>query len=460
MNEHQYIYQNIYSKLKSDILNHHYESHEKLPSKRQMAQDLNVSVNSVKTAYEQLVAEGYIYTIERKGYFIEALSQLIVDIPTPTETHQQWHDSDALAYQTSLSHMSTNIDQFPIHTWTKMQKNAFQQYASMLSEVPHFKGPYPLRKSIAKLVSFKRGILCDPEQIILGSGSISLIQNILQCFESDLTIGIENPGYTRTRESMLANQFHVKPIALDQKGISISSIQNQQVNMIITTPSHQFPTGIIMPISRRIELLNWATQHQSYIIEDDYDSEFKYGTNNIPSLFSLDQNERVIYIGTFSKTLLPGLRISYMILPKHLVPTYTHTFKHSISDMSALNALTLSLFIDHHHYEKYISKMKNIYAQKRKKLIHLLQNQLDGNVRIDNIKAGLHFMVHVDTTYTYQEVEQRANTRHLELYTLNRFTFENLSKCPATTLIIGFSNIPDHLLEESVHILNEVLFGA
>lgn len=454
-----FIYRRIYRQLKKDILDHKYESHEKLPSKRALAKEMNVSINSVKTAYEQLIAEGYIYTKERQGYFIESLNQLIIESNQQIEGNVfKEKKEDKTKYHFTLSHMSTNLSKFPIDTWGKLQKQVFKESRSILSEVPYIKGPIQLRQSIAKLVSFKRGIHCDTEQIIIGSGTNALLLYILKLFKQSSLIGIENPGYSRMRNLIQQQNFKILDIPLDNKGASFRAIKKNNPHLMLTTPSHQFPIGTIMPVSRRIELLNWATRTEHFIIEDDYDSEYKYGTDNIPSLFSLDKNNRVIYLGTFSKTLLPGLRISYMILPKPIVEVFDNYFKDSVSEISTLNALTLSKFIDEGHYEKYIRKMSHIYEEKRKKLVRILKNKLRQTITIKNIKAGLHFVIYVNSPYTYKQIEERANFFKLELYTLRRFIAEDISQQLAEVIIIGFANIEDEKMEETVEILDEVLF--
>ncbi|MCD8915373.1 PLP-dependent aminotransferase family protein [Staphylococcus simulans] len=458
-NGSDYIYRKIYTQIKNDILNHKFESHEKLPSKRKLAKELNVSINSVKSAYEQLIAEGYIYTLERKGYFIESLNALIIDQAYQQVTENlETNDNFKKQFNYTLSHMSTNLSEFPIDIWIKMQKKIFREQSSILSEVPYIKGPIQLRNSLAKIISFKRGISCNPEQIILGSGTNALMLLLLKIFDQKLTVGVENPGYSRMRRLIEGQNIKTVGISINNKGVSVKMIQNKNPEIMLTTPSHQFPLGVIMPISRRIELLNWATQHQNYIIEDDYDSEYKYGTDNIPSLFSLDKNNRVIYLGTFSKTLLPGMRISYMILPPVLLEKFNHIYDDAVSDISTLNALTLSKFIDEGEYEKYIKKMSHTYEFKRKKMVRLIKQKLKQPVTIKDIKAGLHFVIEVKSNYTYAEVEERASQNSLELYTLRRFMVEDISNHKAKVIIIGFANINDDKMEATIDILNHVLF--
>lgn len=454
----QFIYRQLYSQLKEDILAFKYESHEKLPSKRDMSQHLNISVNSVKAAYEQLLAEGYIYTEERKGYFIEPLEKLIIDPNAQISLNVQEQQIED-AYDYSFSHMSTDISAFPVEVWTKLVKRVFENYDHELSSIPQIKGPIELRQSIAKLVSYQRGIQCHPEQIVIGSGTNILLTKLIQLLPDEIKIAVENPGYSRFRTLIRQTTAQLKPIALDHKGISIEAIKQAQPDATIVTPSHQFPMGIIMPVSRRIDLLNWASQTQSYIIEDDYDSEFKYETDNIPSLFSFDKNERVIYLGTFSKTLMPGLRMSYMILPINLVKQFDHYNLNMIPDFSTIHALTLNLMIKEGYYEKYVKKMHQIYGKKRETLITHLSNIFTNNIRIKDTRAGLHFIVEVNTPFSYQEIESRAKEMKLELYTLNRFSVKALEKNSSyKTLIIGFSKIKQEQIPQAVQRLKEVIW--
>lgn len=458
-NNNTFIYRELYNNLKEDILSFKYDSDEKLPSKREMAQNLNVSVNSVKTAYEQLLEEGYIYTLERKGYFIEPLEKLIVE-PQTTNTLTSTTAPQEQQYRYSFSHMSTDITQFPVDTWTKLMKQVFKNYSRRLSAIPDLKGPIELRQAIAKLVSYKRGIQCNAEQIVIASGTNVLLKQIMDVMPDDSKIAVENPGYFRFRDILNRTKRTTIPIDLDDKGISMSAIKAAAPDLVIVTPSHQFPMGTIMPISRRIDLLNWLTKTNGYVIEDDYDSEFKYNTDNIPSLYSFDKSDRVIYLGTFSKTLMPGLRLSYMILPTSLVEQFEHINNNVIPDFSMLNALTLYLMIKDGHYERYIKKMHHLYEAKRAQLIEQLKETFQSKIKIHDTHAGLHFIVEVDTEYSYDEIATRAKSQEIELYTINRFTVAPVSdQTKYKTLIIGFSQLEIEAIPEAVNILRQVLIN-
>lgn len=453
-----YKYREIYLKTKQDILSQQYNSHEKLPSKRQLANDQNVSINTVKNAYEQLFAEGYIYTKERQGYFVEALNKLIIQdhrIPQPIHNNPTKIKS---SYRYSFSHMTTDISQFPIDLWSKHTKEAFRLFQNEMSEIPIYKGPIELRKSIAQLISYKRGVTCYPDQIIVSSGTANLLSALFNTFSNSQKIAMENPGYSRMRKLFIDMGQDVVNIPLDQKGLSVNRVKSEQPDFVVTTPSHQFPTGTIMPISRRIELLNWVTEHNKYIIEDDYDSEYKYGTDNIPSLYSLDKNDRVIYLGTFSKTLMPSLRVSYMVLPYPLLYKFDLATDTAITDLSLINAYTLHLFIKSGNYEKYIRKMHHIYTEKRELFLKVLNKEFKEDISIYDMEAGLHFLLSIKTSLTYQEIEQKAHDNSIELYTLRRFMVDEPANSRVKTLIIGFAKIELEDIEPAILKLKEIIY--
>src|SRR5699024_2444423 len=275
----------------------------------------------------------------------------------------------------SLSHMTVDITEFPFNEWIKCQQKAIKNHKKEFSEIPHPQGPFLIRESISKLISASRGVVCEPEQIVIDSST----QTLIQTQHKNTIFTMENPGYRRIFNLLKNINIDVKTVFLDDKGINLDKI-NPDTNFLFVTPSHQFPTGKIMPISRRIELLNWSTkQANRYIIEDDYDSEFKYETDNIPSLQSLDKNQRVIYTGTFSKIMIPGLRISYMVLPPDVLRNYAKDNLHLILNSNLLTLYTLYYFIEDGGILKHLKKMNHIYEQKRKKIIKEIKNKFRDN---------------------------------------------------------------------------------
>jgi GntR family transcriptional regulator / MocR family aminotransferase len=456
-----YIYQQIYMGIKDNILKGKLKANEKLPSKRSLAEQLNVSINSVSFGYEQLLAEGYIYAIERKGYFVENINQFIEeekffkdkladDLKEEPSNREGW---------LSLSHMASDISLFPFKEWMKCQERAIESYKRELSEIAYSQGPYVVRETICRMIALTRGVNCEPEQIVIGAGTQLLVGQLMELQSGDSVVAVENPGYARFYELLKKMNFAVHPVSLDDQGIEMAEIESANANMVFVTPSHQFPTGKIMPISRRIELLNWAVQNDNrYIVEDDYDSEFKYETDNIPSLQSLDRNHRVIYMGTFSKTVLPGLRISYMVLPPDLLREYRKHYANSMQYSNTLMLFTLHFFIESGEYARHVKRMNHQYETRRKWLITELQHRFQEKVQIEDVSAGLHFLAHFKTKKSYQEIEKRAAQLKLEIYSMRRFMLKkNAWTEKRLSLLLGFANLKEENIAAAVERLYSVI---
>jgi GntR family transcriptional regulator / MocR family aminotransferase len=454
-----YIYQQIYRRIKGNILDGKLKSHSKLPSKRTLAEQLNVSINSVSYAYGQLLAEGYIYTIERKGYFVESITEFIehedLKHKLPQDLKEEWIDKEGWL---SLSHMTSEISLFPFKEWLRCQQNAIDSHKRELSEIAYFQGPYIVRDSICRMIALSRGVICEPEQIIIDAGTQLLVRQLMGMQNKKTVVAVENPGYARIYNLLRKMKFDVRPVSIDDQGINLNDIEASKANYVFVTPSHQFPTGKIMPISRRIELLNWAAQSDDrYIVEDDYDSEYKYETDNIPSLQSLDRNHRVIYMGTFSKTILPGLRISYMVLPPDLLREYRKHYADIMQHSNSLILFTLHYFIESGEYTRYVKKMNHKYEARRRILIKHLQQHFKEDIIIEDVPAGLHFLAHFRSDKSYQEIEERASKEKLEIYSMRRFMLKkNVRVKNQIDLVIGFANIKEEKIIDAVERLYSV----
>lgn len=459
-----HIYQQIYKALKEAILERKIPINEKLPSKRKLAETLGVSINSVSNAYEQLLAEGFIYAIERKGYYVESITQfnnlnkVSNKLNFPDDLKEEFSIKDE--GWISLSHMTTDISMFPFKEWMKCEKIAIKNHKKELIDISHPQGPYLVRKTISRMIALTRGVKCEPEQVIIGPGTQPLIRQVMGIQRENTKAAIENPGYFRIYQLLKDLNFKVFPINLDNKGIDIKKVEALNPNFLFITPSHQFPTGIIMPISRRIELLNWASASEDkYIIEDDYDSEFKYGTDNIPSLQSLDRNQRVIYVGTFSKTIMPSFRISYLVLPPDLLREYKRHFSYWIQGSNTLNLFTLHYFIESGEYARHVKCMNNHYEKKREILIKELKMKFRNGVQIKNVPAGLHFIAEFKTDKGYKEIEERAKKEKLEIYSMKRFNLSgNIEERNKIILVIGFANIKNEDIPIAIDRLYRIIY--
>jgi GntR family transcriptional regulator/MocR family aminotransferase len=457
-----YIYQQIYEGIKENILKGKLKANEKLPSKRALAEQLKVSINSVSFGYEQLLAEGYIYTIERKGYFVENITELIEQDPflKPDLPDDLKEKPSNWAGWLTLSHMSSDISFFPFKEWMKCQEKAIQSYNRELSEIAGSQGPYVVRETICRMIALTRGVNCEPEQIVIGAGTQLLVGHLMELLSGDSVVAVENPGYARFYSLLKKMNFTVHPVSLDEQGIKMSDVESANANIVFVTPSHQFPTGRFMPISRRIELLNWAAQNNGYIVEDDYDSEFKYNTDNIPSLQSLDPGQRVIYMGTFSKTVLPGIRISYMVLPPDLLREYRKRYYNFMQSSNSLMLYTLHYFIENGEYARHVKRMNHHYGIRRKLLIHELQERFQDDIVIDDVAAGLHFLAHFNSKKSYQEIEGRASQLKLEIYSMRRFMLNPINIAEnRISLVLGFANLKEENIGELVERLYCVFYG-
>ncbi|MBB6448724.1 GntR family transcriptional regulator/MocR family aminotransferase [Geomicrobium halophilum] len=451
------VYKQIYHWMKNEILQGGLEARTKLPSKRTLASSLGVSQNSVLSAYHQLIAEGYIYTKERSGYFVEPIQ------PIRPQKEQKELDAHLIekppkAYRYSFSHMGVEASLFPFQRWQYCEQKAIQKEGDILSDINHPQGIYKLREILASKIRHTRGVICEPEQIVIGASTQWLLQLFLLVNAEDQPFAMEEPGYHRLSALLKTMDHPVDHVPVDHLGMQVDKLRETQANIAIVTPSHQMPTGSIMPVSRRTELLHWSYEKENrYIIEDDYDSEFKYEGDMIPSLQSLDVNEKVIYIGSFSKSLLPDLRMSYMVLPLGLINGFKEKGLHFMQTTSVLTQLVLSQFLETGDYDKHIKRMSNYYKDLREKTIAALQDRFGSLTRVEGEKAGLHFLLHLDTEEAIERILERADRMDIELYSIQRFLHEPFRDA-SPTLIIGFAKLKPEEITEAVEELYRCCF--
>lgn len=458
-NKTSYIYKQIYKSIKKHILKGELKAGEKLPSKRELAHQEGISINTVSNAYDQLIAEGYIYSEERRGYFVEEIAPFKNKMQTISNFPKHLKEAESnIEGWLSLSHNKIDLTEFPYRDWLKHQQVVFKENMDDLQSIPYLQGPLKVRKTIARMLLFNRGVKCEPEQIIIGAGTQILLKQLMELFSKEDVIGLENPGYPRFNQLFKGMNQKIASIDLDEKGACIKTIKKTNPDILVITPSHQFPTGTIMPISRRIDILNWALQDgKRYIIEDDYDSEFKYETDNIPSLQSLDNHQSVIYTGTFSKTLFAGMRISYMVLPVELLKKYKKEHRDLMCSSNTLELYTLSRFIEHGDYMSYVKKMNYKYDIKRKLVIFELEKVLKNRIKIKAIPAGLHFIAEIKTHISYETFIERASQVKLELATLNHFKHSKDITEGSVNVVIGFAHIEQEDIKEAVSRLKTII---
>ena len=319
-NNHKSLYQQLYTFIKNDILEGHLIADEKLPSKRTFAKNLGISIITIENAYAQLMAEGYIYSLPKKGFYVSPINNKTPLIPAKM-IHKPSIKKES--YWCDFSSNQTPAHLFPFTTWSKLMKDVLNEHQSELMVNPPVGGIYELREAISHHLKEFRNMDVEPERIIIGAGTEYLYGLLVQLLGLDLVYAVENPGYNKILDVYSSLGAKCVPIDMDEQGILVNQLEDLDVDIAHISPSHHFPTGIIMPVSRRYELLGWANKKEHrYIIEDDYDSELRLSGQPIPALQSIDLSEKVIYMNTFTKTLASTIRISYMVLPHHLLERY------------------------------------------------------------------------------------------------------------------------------------------
>lgn len=417
------LYEQVYNAIKSDILSGRLPPGTKLPSKRSFASHNGMSTITIQNAYDQLASEGYIYTLPRKGYYVADVGELksvtrqgniSLDIKMPERPPR---------YKVDLSSNRINPDNFPFSVWAQLSRKILSEKSREFMEVSPTGGIYELREAIAEHLKSFRGMLVDPNQIIIGAGTEYLYGLLVQLLGADKEYCIENPGYKKLVNIYGQYQIKCRYASMDDKGITVEELRSCGADIAHICPNHHFPTGITMPASRRYEVLAWANEQKGrYIIEDDYDSEFRTNGRPIPTLFSIDACEKVIYMNTFSKSLTPTIRISYMILPVHLANQFYSRLSFYSCTVSNLEQYTLAAFIRKGYFEKHINRMRLYYSRQRRRLLNALEeSKLMRICWIQENGSGLHFLIRLNTSLSPQQVEKRLQKESIRLQALSDF---------------------------------------
>lgn len=451
------LYEHLYKCIKNDILNGTLAAGTKLPSKRSFAGNLGVSTITVENAYAQLLSEGYIYSIAKKGYYVADFSNnlsLKNDLPSDDVILHSGHSS----YYADFSSNQTRPENFPFSVWAKLMRETLYEKNTELMTKPPCGGIMGLRKAIEGHLEQFRGIHVKPEQIFIGAGTEYLYGLLIQLLGFDKTYAIENPGYEKIAQ--IYNSYHVKChlVDMDHQGILVEQLEDSQADVVHISPSHHFPTGIITPISRRYELLSWAAKSESrYIIEDDYDSEFRLTGKPIPALQSIDIMEKVIYINTFSKSLTSTMRISYMVLPPSLANRFLEQMNFYSCTVSNFEQYALMRFIEEGYFEKHINRMRNYYHKQRDILLDTIKKSpLSSLVSITEEDSGLHFLVKIKTEIPDEVIIARALEKNIKITCLSQY-YSNPPVSVEHTFIMNYSSVDPEHIEKAIHDLYECL---
>ena len=424
------LYRQIYEYIRGEIRSGSLEAGERLPSTRALASGLHVARSTAELAYSQLVSEGYIRAKKNSGYYVNEIENLAelhfeergneaadaavengekfdVDnrqkeekagkvpvneqsVPRLSRLGKQGMENSSMI-DFSLRHTEMSI--FPYSTWKKIMREVMVDANSEMFSHSEPSGDLTLRTTIAHYLHFSRGVRCTPDQIIVGAGNDYLLMLLRHILGEGRRVAMESPSYLRAAQIFKSFGYEICPVSMDAEGMLPESVSSSDADLVYAMPAHQFPVGCIMPVGRRAALLGWATDAPDrYIIEDDYDSEFRYRGKPIPALQSIDHAGRVIYIGTFSKAIAPAIRISYMILPPELLLLYREKCWFFSSTVSRIDQRILNEFMKNGHFERHLNRMRSLYRARHDELLAQLR-PLQDRYRILGAGTGLHLVL-------------------------------------------------------------------
>ena len=466
----------IYMSIKNQILGGTLLPDSKLPSKRALALNLGVSVITVQNAYAQLISEGFIYSIEKKGFFVtdilldgnsesKNLKFPVSDFENATLKCAEKKKSgkifsERLAFEKSeppffadFTSNVTSAEKFPFTLWSHKMRQVLSSDDPKLLQKSDIKGVLELRQTISGYLKDFRNMSVSPDQIVIGAGAENLYSILVQFLGRENLFAVENPGFQRTKEIFELNGAKCVPLEIDAFGLSPEKLRESNAQIAHLSPNHHFPTGIVMPVRRRMELLSWAGENKNhFIIEDDYDSEFRFNGKPLPTLQSLSPENRIIYMNTFSKTLSPSFRIGFMVLPESILHDFEEKMSCYSCPVSAFEQFTLARFISEGFYEKHINRMRNYYRNLRNNLIcEMEKSDLMRLCEIQEEEAGLHFILRIKSQKSGEEIKSSLLRHGIKIALLSDFYYGEKSKEKAPAMfVMNYSGLKKEDISETV----------
>lgn len=450
------LYQQIYEHIRQEIREGKLLAGERLPSTRSLAEYLQVARSTVDYAYDQLLSEGYIEAKPYKGYFVcrlEGIFTMEQREMTEPEVVRPDSEEDGTQVQIDFSPYGIDMTGFPFGVWKRITKNILNDSNSELFAQGEPQGDYDLRMTISRYLHSSRGVNCRPEQIIVGAGNDYLLLLLEKILGRHVGIAMENPTYKRAYRIFQSFAYRIYTVDMDDKGMRADKLLELPVRAAYVMPSHQYPTGAVMTIGRRAELLRWAEKEPDrYLIEDDYDSEFRYRGKPIPSLQSSDKRGKVIYIGTFSKAIAPAIRVSYMVLPESLLEVYRRDCSFYSCTVSRIDQRILNEFIRDGYFERHLNKMRMHYRAKHDLLLAELE-PFKKAFTISGEDAGLHLLLTARGAVTEAQLLSAATEAGVKVYGMSENMVE--TDAPKATILLGFGSVSEPEMKEGLHRLQK-----
>lgn len=449
------LYEQIYEHIRREIREGKLLAGEKLPSTRFLAEYLQVARSTVDYAYGQLLSEGYIEARPCKGYYVCPIEELLVleetvVLPERTSGEEEFGERN---FAVDFSPYDIDMSGFPFGVWKKITRNILTCANSDLFARGEAQGDDELRRTIARYLHSSRGVNCRPEQVIVGAGNDYLLLLLEKILGRHVRIAMENPTYTRSYRMFRSFAYRIETVDMDEFGMRADKLEQANVRVAYVMPSHQFPTGTVMPIGRRMELLKWADgAPDRYLIEDDYDSEFRFRGKPIPALQASDRHGRVIYMGTFSKAIAPAIRIGFMVLPDALLERYRREYAFYSCTVSRIDQSILNEFIRDGYFERHLNKMRKIYQGKHELLLECLQPMRE-SFRISGENAGLHLLLTSKRKILERELVRKAAENGVRVYGLSESMVEESPE--STTVLLGFGGLSGEEIQRGAELLKK-----
>lgn len=458
-NDQTPLYIQLYQYLLKEIETGRIPQGTRLPSIRTLAGHLGIGKNTVDAAYQQLIAEGFILSKPKSGLYVAEFDEQFFTTPQESRSkfsHLKADQPLAITYPFDFRHGHIDKDHFPVTIWRKLTNQVL--YDQAIFSYGDRQGEPELRVELAKYLYQSRGVSCLPEQIIIGGGIQQLLSLLCFIIKSGCTsVAVENPGYDGAREVFSQHGFSIIPIELNTGGIDLKKLAESNARIVYVTPSHQFPMGMIMPIANRMKLIQWANRVDGYIIEDDYDSEFRYKGKPIPALQGIDSFGKVIYLGTFSKALLPSIRLAYMVLPEQLLKSFQTHFQSYEQPVSKILQKAVSLFMQEGYWQKHLRRMRHIYQKKHETLHQSIRKFMGEQVKIIGEESGLHLLIEVKNGDNEETLIEKAKFSGVKIYpTAKYWMSQNQAKDPL--LLVGFGGLSEAEITEGIRRLSEAWF--
>jgi len=474
------LYRQIYEAIRAEILSGIYASGMRLPSTRELAQNLSVSRITVVNAYDQLLAEGYLEGRSGAGTFVAGeLPETLLDAGQRVFDKAESPEASAVVRlsqfgkrlesrqlrsartdaQTSFIPFQnglTAVDEFPFEIWSRVSNRITRQPNRRLLGYGDPQGYAPLRDAVAAHLRSSRGVNCTADQVIITSGAQQALDLTSRIFlEEVATAVVEDPCYLEARNSFHATGAKILSVAVGKEGLDASQIPDDpSIRVVYVTPSHQYPLGITMSLSRRLALIEWARKANAWIIEDDYNSEFRFAGRPLASLQGLDSEGRVIYVGTFSKTIFPGLRLGCLVVPDQLVPVFANA--RALNDVhSSLNdQAVLAEFIAEGHFSRHLRRMRALYAERQSILIEQCRKELTELLQVEKADAGMHIVGWLNDGVSDKAVSAEGRKRGLRIAAVSDYSVNPL---PRGGIILGYTAFNRNEITNGVKLLRECL---